>query len=63
MGGLTVVVSPLVALMQDQVAALRLAGVAVETINSSRSRDENVEAWRRVAAGQSRTSLHGAPNG
>ena len=27
-GGLTVVVSPLVALMQDQVAALRMAGVA-----------------------------------
>jgi ATP-dependent DNA helicase RecQ len=59
-GGLTVVVSPLVALMQDQVAALRLAGVAVETINSSRSRDENVEAWRRVAAGQVRL-LYMAP--
>ena len=27
-GGLTIVVSPLVALMQDQVASLRLAGVA-----------------------------------
>jgi ATP-dependent DNA helicase RecQ len=60
MGGLTVVVSPLVALMQDQVAALRLAGVAVETINSSRNRDENVEAWRRVAAGQVRL-LYMAP--
>jgi ATP-dependent DNA helicase RecQ len=60
MGGLTVVVSPLVALMQDQVAALRLAGVAVETINSSRTRDENVEAWRRVAAGQTRL-LYMAP--
>ncbi len=54
MGGLTIVVSPLVALMQDQVAALRLAGVAVETINSSRSRDENVAAWRRAASGESR---------
>ena len=32
LGGLTVVVSPLVALMQDQVAALRLAGVAADTI-------------------------------
>ena len=30
LGGLTIVVSPLVALMQDQVAALRLAGVAAE---------------------------------
>ena len=35
LGGLTIVVSPLVALMQDQVAALRLAGVAADTINSS----------------------------
>ncbi|HEY2033676.1 MAG TPA: DNA helicase RecQ [Rhizomicrobium sp.] len=60
MGGLTVVVSPLVALMQDQVAALRLAGVAVETINSSHTRDENVAAWRRVAAGEVRL-LYMAP--
>ena len=34
-GGLTIVVSPLVALMEDQVAALKLAGVAADTINSS----------------------------
>jgi ATP-dependent DNA helicase RecQ len=50
--GLALVVSPLVALMQDQVAALKLAGVAAETINSSSSRDENVAIWRRVAAGE-----------
>ena len=54
MGGLTIVVSPLVALMQDQVAALRLAGVAADTINSSIERDANVAAWRRVASGQTR---------
>ncbi|HEY1629869.1 MAG TPA: DNA helicase RecQ [Rhizomicrobium sp.] len=54
LGGLTIVVSPLVALMQDQVAALKLAGVSAETINSSRSREENVDVWRRVAAGQVR---------
>ncbi|HEY4134537.1 MAG TPA: DNA helicase RecQ [Alphaproteobacteria bacterium] len=54
LGGLTVVVSPLVALMQDQVAALRLAGVAADTINSSIERDANVAAWRRVAAGETR---------
>ena len=53
-GGLTVVVSPLVALMEDQVAALRLAGVAADTINSSRERADNVAAWRRVAAGETR---------
>ena len=41
-GGLTIVVSPLVALMADQVAALKLAGVAADTINSSRPRDTTV---------------------
>ncbi len=55
LGGLTVVVSPLVALMQDQVSALRLAGVSADTINSSQPRDENVAAWRRAVSGQ--TSL------
>lgn len=54
LGGLTIVVSPLVALMQDQVTALRLAGVAADTINSSINRDENVAAWRRVTAGETR---------
>ena len=53
-GGLTLVVSPLVALMQDQVAALRLAGVAADSINSAQSREDNVAAWRRAAAGETR---------
>ena len=51
-GGLTLVVSPLVALMEDQVMALKLAGVAAETLNSSRTREENVAVWRKVAAGE-----------
>jgi ATP-dependent DNA helicase RecQ len=54
MDGLTIVVSPLVALMEDQVAALKLNGVAAETINSARDRETNVEAWQRVAAGETR---------
>jgi ATP-dependent DNA helicase RecQ len=53
-GGLTLVVSPLVALMQDQVAALRLAGVAADSINSSLDREANVAAWRRAASGETR---------
>jgi len=52
--GLTVVVSPLVALMEDQVAALRLSGVEAETINSSRSYENNADSWRRAAAGTTR---------
>jgi len=59
-GGLAVVVSPLVALMHDQVAALRTAGVAADTINSSKDRPDNVAAWRRAAAGQTRL-LYMAP--
>ena len=59
-GGLTVVVSPLVALMQDQVAALRLAGVAADTINSANERARNVAAWRRATAGETRL-LYMAP--
>ena len=51
LGGLTVVVSPLVALMQDQVAALRLNGVPAETINSGRERSDNISSWKRVTAG------------
>jgi ATP-dependent DNA helicase RecQ len=50
-GGLTLVVSPLVALMEDQVAALKLDGVAADTINSSRERHTNVATWRLVQAG------------
>jgi ATP-dependent DNA helicase RecQ len=54
LGSLAIVVSPLVALMQDQVTALQLAGVAADTINSSRPYDDNVAVWRRAAAGQLR---------
>ena len=53
-GGLTVVVSPLVALMQDQVAALQLTGVAAYAIHSLNPREKNVAIWRRVAAGEIR---------
>ena len=60
MDGLTVVVSPLVALMQDQVAALRLAGVAADGIHSGNDREENLAAWRRAAAGKTRL-LYMAP--
>src|SRR3546814_8691707 len=40
--GLPVVVSPLVALMEDQVAALKLDGVAADSINSSRDRQTKI---------------------
>ena len=46
-GGLTLVVSPLIALMRDQVAQLREAGVEAASLNSSSDPDER----RRVARG------------
>jgi ATP-dependent DNA helicase RecQ len=49
--GLTVVVSPLIALMKDQVDALQVAGVAATFLNSS------------LAAGESRPRLRGLHNG
>jgi ATP-dependent DNA helicase RecQ len=49
--GMAIVVSPLIALMQNQVEALRLSGVSAAAINSSQSREENVEIWRKVVSG------------
>jgi ATP-dependent DNA helicase RecQ len=51
-GGLTIVVSPLVALMQDQVAALKLNGIPAATINSSIPREDNIATWRQVQTGE-----------
>jgi ATP-dependent DNA helicase RecQ len=49
--GLTVVVSPLIALMANQVAILNALGVAAGTINSGQDRAANVAVWRRAQAG------------
>ena len=51
-GGMTIVVSPLLALMEDQVASLKLSGVSAESISSNHDREENVTTWRRAAAGE-----------
>ncbi len=53
-GGPTIVVSPLTALMDDQVARLRMDGVPAVAIHSGMPRDEQVEAWRQLAAGRAR---------
>ena len=52
--GLTVVVSPLVALMDDQVAALSANGVGAVRIHSGMSRAEQVDAWTSVREGRTR---------
>ena len=48
---LTVVVSPLIALMRDQVAALRLNGVAAGALNSATPRADAVETHRLLRDG------------
>jgi ATP-dependent DNA helicase RecQ len=50
-GGLTVVVSPLIALMRDQVQQMRLAGVAAATMNSANDDRDSEEAWRLLDDG------------
>ena len=50
----TIVVSPLVALMDDQVAGLRENGVAAAAIHSGLSREQNVAEWRKVTAGEAK---------
>lgn len=44
--GMGLVVSPLIALMVDQVAALRQAGVRAEALNSDLSPEERRTLWR-----------------
>jgi ATP-dependent DNA helicase RecQ len=49
--GLGIVVSPLIALMTDQVAALQQLGVAAARLDSNISPDERADAWRRIEEG------------
>lgn len=59
-GGLSIVVSPLVALMDDQVAALKANGVVAEAIHGSKHREDNVAIWHAVMRGEVRL-LYMAP--
>ncbi|MDD4891779.1 MAG: DEAD/DEAH box helicase, partial [Phycisphaerae bacterium] len=46
------VVSPLIALMQDQVDSLRRRGIPAAFVNSTLSSSERQDTWAAVAAGQ-----------
>jgi len=58
--GLTVVVSPLIALMHDQVGALHEAGVAADFLNSSLSGQDAYQVEQRMLRGET-TLLYAAP--
>ena len=50
--GLSIIVSPLIALMDNQLAQLNSAGVAAGAIHSNRPREESVADWRRAQSGE-----------
>jgi ATP-dependent DNA helicase RecQ len=52
--GLTVVISPLIALMRDQVRSLRAAGVEAGAYTSANTEEENLELREGLAAGRVR---------
>ena len=49
--GMGLIVSPLIALMADQVAALRQAGVKAAALNSDLQGDERHALWRDISSG------------
>ena len=53
-GGLTLVVSPLIALMRDQVGQLVRAGVPAASLNSMNSEEEAAQAWDKLNSGDLR---------
>ncbi|TCU40274.1 ATP-dependent DNA helicase RecQ [Rhizobium azibense] len=50
--GVGIVVSPLIALMRDQVEAMKQLGIRAAALNSSLSREEFIEVRRALSAGQ-----------
>src|SRR5215217_1235019 len=58
--GLTIVVSPLIALMKDQVDALQTSGIPATYLNSTLDREEAKKRWRGLHRGEYRM-LYVAP--
>src|SRR5215211_8668884 len=50
--GVTIVVSPLIALMKDQVDALRANGVEAAFLNSTQTPAEQVKVFQKVRSGE-----------
>ena len=52
--GVTLVISPLISLMKDQVASLEAAGISAGFLNSSQTLEESRQVWGRVRRGECR---------
>ena len=50
--GITVVISPLIALMRDQVRALQEAGVTAGALTSGNTDEETEAVWEAIEAGR-----------
>ena len=50
----TIVVSPLLALIDDQVAGLTALGLSVSAIHSGKDREANIVEWKKFASGSSK---------
>jgi ATP-dependent DNA helicase RecQ len=49
--GLTLVISPLIALMRDQVGQMQALGLPAATLNSQSSEEESADTWRQIRDG------------
>lgn len=52
MDGLAIIISPLIALMQDQVSSLKQNGISAEFMNSTSSRDQKMEVFQAMKSGE-----------
>ena len=52
----TVVVSPLVSLIDDQAAGLEGNGVEVSAIHSNKDREVNIKDWKKFSSGKAKLS-------
>src|SRR5690606_11841467 len=62
LGGTTLVISPLIALMKDQVDAVLEVGIRATYLNSSLDSEERADRLRRLSAGEYEL-LYAAPEG